>query len=226
VKIAAIDTSTALGSIAIIEDDTLLVEHEARVSNAHGESLMVALDAAFKRVHLRPRDVDLFACGIGPGSFTGVRIAVSTLKGIAFATGTKVVGVTSLDAIAHRIEEHAGVGAPNERVGVVSVASTMRGEVFVQARVGAEIIAEPFACKLHMIADWLKSLACDRIVLCGEAASLIDASIDAVRVMDAPHDVPRARVIAAIARTRTPIDADLLEPCYARLPEITSPSKS
>jgi tRNA threonylcarbamoyladenosine biosynthesis protein TsaB len=216
-KLVAIDTSTALGSIALAEDDRIVLTHEARASNAHGESLLVSLDEAMKKAGWRPRDVDVWACGIGPGSFTGVRIAVSTVKGIAFASGAKAVGVTSLDALAHGLDVEPGVA-------ILSVMPSLKGEVFVNVRAGDAPAAEPIACKVHAIPEWLRSRAIQKLVAVGEASTQLDlSSFDARIVTTAPHDVPHAQIIAEIARARTPGDAQLLEPLYARPPEITTP---
>jgi tRNA threonylcarbamoyladenosine biosynthesis protein TsaB len=216
-KLVALDSSTALGSIALVEDGRVVSSHEARVSNAHGESLLVALDDAMKRAGWRPRDVDVWACGVGPGSFTGVRIAVSTVKGVALATGARAIGVTSLDAMSHGLDVDAGVAT-------LSVMPSLKGEVFVQARVGDKLEVDPVACKIHAMPAWLRSLGISRLVVVGEAALQLDFSgFDATLVTAAPHDVPHAKAIAEIARRREPADAQLLEPCYARPPEITTP---
>ncbi len=126
-RLAAIDTSTELGSVALFEGLALVAEDSARVSNAHGESLMPMLSALFARHGWAPGDVRRWAVGVGPGSFTGVRVAVATAKGIAIGTGAELVGVTSLDALAH------GLSGMAEGRAVVSVVGAGKAEVFVGA---------------------------------------------------------------------------------------------
>jgi tRNA threonylcarbamoyladenosine biosynthesis protein TsaB len=217
-RLAAIDTSTALGSIALFEDGRPVAEDARRVSNAHGESLLPMVDALFARVGWEPSDVGRWAVGIGPGSFTGVRIGVATVKGIVLATGAEIVGVTSLDAIAHGLD-----GAL-----VVSTIAAGKGEVFVQARRGGALVLAPAHLPFAKVAADLVRLlqAGERVVVAGEAARDVDWSpLPGSCALEAtpPHDLPHARALATIALARAADDPAALEPLYVRAPEITMP---
>ncbi len=218
--LAAIDTSTALGSVALFRGDTLVAEASHRVSNAHGESLLPMVDALFREAGVRPRGIARWAVGIGPGSFTGVRIGVATVKGVALATGADVVAVTSLDALAYGID--GGDAA------VVSVLSAMRGEVFVQIARNGVMLLEPFSAKIdHAMALLAPTLAAvPRAIFAGEGASLLDLGTCPVPFelrIEAPNDLPRASAIGRISRGRAPSDLAELEPLYVRPPDITTP---
>jgi tRNA threonylcarbamoyl adenosine modification protein YeaZ len=219
-RLAAIETSTSLGSIALFERGALVAEAEARVSNAHGESLLPGVDALFAKVGWAPRDVGRWAVGIGPGSFTGVRIGVATVLGIALATGAEVVGVSSLDALAG--DAVIAPPAPEDALSVVSVLDALREEVYVQS-LGHDA-RSPAIVPLVAAAPWLASLACRRARLVGSdaarfaaAARGAAAAAPAIEVLDAPpHDAPHARVVAAIAVTRAPSPAAALDALYVR----------
>ena len=101
-RLLAIETSTLLGGAAIMESESgLLVESRLNVRVvAHSERLMPEIDACLKRAGLSIGDIDCFAAASGPGSFTGLRIGLSTLKGLAYATGKPVVTVPTLEAMA------------------------------------------------------------------------------------------------------------------------------
>jgi tRNA threonylcarbamoyladenosine biosynthesis protein TsaB len=218
VRVAAIDTSTALGSVALVEDGRLVAEESRRVSNAHGESLLPMVSALFAAVAWAPADVARWGVGIGPGSFTGCRIGVATVKGIAMATGAAIVGVTSLDALAFGL---AGADL------VASLVAAGKGELFLQAKRSAEIVLAPSHVRIADIAARLAALEpSGRVVVAGEAATQVEwGPLEGrVTLMTAPpHDAPRAAAVARIALAAEPVDADRLEPLYVRPPEITVP---
>src|SRR5579872_4719813 len=218
-RLAAIDTSTALGSVALFDGERLVAEDARRVSNAHGESLLPMVASLFERTGWAPADVGRWAVGVGPGSFTGARIGVATVKGIVLATGAEVVGVTSLDAVTYGLGDDAAL--------VVGVVGAGRQEVFAQARLGDALVLEPSHWRGPDLVARLADLApAGRVVVAGQAAVGIDWSALGARValaLEPPHDEPRASSIGRIALGRRSDDADSLEPLYVRPPEITMP---
>ena len=94
-----IDTSTNHGSVAIAEDGSLLSESFLPLNSSYSKTLINSLDDLLKKVKIGISDIDGFAVSIGPGSFTGLRIGLSTCKGFNLATGKPIVPVGTLDAI-------------------------------------------------------------------------------------------------------------------------------
>jgi tRNA threonylcarbamoyladenosine biosynthesis protein TsaB len=99
-KLLAIETSTMVGGVAIMEDDTLIAESRINVKVTHSERIMGAIDHILIQSGMKIDDVDVFAIAIGPGSFTGLRVGLSTVKGLVYATGKRLVSVPTLEAFA------------------------------------------------------------------------------------------------------------------------------
>ena len=100
-KVLGVDTSTMTAGIGIVEGDEILVEVKFSVKITYSEILVSCIDRALKNVGLKIEEMNGFAISIGPGSFTGLRIGLSTLKGLSFATGRPLASVPSLDALAY-----------------------------------------------------------------------------------------------------------------------------
>jgi len=96
----AFDTSSKTAAVALLRDSDILYDNIISTDLKHSEVLLPAIDHALRAISVKIKDVDLFACTIGPGSFTGLRIGVSTLKGLILATGKPAVGISSLAALA------------------------------------------------------------------------------------------------------------------------------
>lgn len=97
----SIETSTIFGGIAIIDDNTgIIAESRLNVKTTYSERLMPEIDHIIKTSHINIKDIDFFSVSIGPGSFTGLRIGLSTAKGFAFSTGKPIVAVPTLEAFA------------------------------------------------------------------------------------------------------------------------------
>jgi tRNA threonylcarbamoyladenosine biosynthesis protein TsaB len=120
-RVLALDTSGRAGSVALIEDGRILLERQGDASRTHGERLpgeLVALGAAFF-------SIDIFAVAIGPGSFTGLRIGIATMQGLALVNNRRVVGVSALEAHAQLASRDLGAGSI-----VACWIDAQRGDVF------------------------------------------------------------------------------------------------
>ncbi len=102
-KILAVDTSAQVASCALVEEDKLICECVLNNGLTHSQTLMPMIDDVFKKSKMTPADIDIYAVSNGPGSFTGLRIGVTTVKGLAHATEKLVVGINTLEALAYNV---------------------------------------------------------------------------------------------------------------------------
>ena len=98
--ILALDSTAQVGSVALCEDEKLIAEYTLNTGHTHSETLLPMVESVLKIAGYTVDDVDLFVCTAGPGSFTGVRIGASTVKGIAFGKNKPCIGVSTLEALA------------------------------------------------------------------------------------------------------------------------------
>jgi tRNA threonylcarbamoyladenosine biosynthesis protein TsaB len=99
-KILAVDTASKSCSTAVVSEEGVLAEITQVTGETHAKHLMGMIDNAVQLSGLAPSDLDGYAVTIGPGSFTGLRIGISTVKGLSAASGKPVAGISSLDALA------------------------------------------------------------------------------------------------------------------------------
>lgn len=205
--ILAFDTATSSATAALVRDGVLLGERAvpARV-------LMAAIDGLLDEAGVVPGDLDGVACGVGPGSFTGVRIGLALARGIALALDVPVAGVSTLAALAAGAAPGAG-GAPGARAagatGVIAVVDARRSEVFVLAG-GRESYTRPeelvFAPGTLLVGDGAVRYR-----------ELLESAGGAIPADHSELHLPRARFHALLARSFGPADAAL--PVYLRAPD-------
>jgi tRNA threonylcarbamoyladenosine biosynthesis protein TsaB len=188
----AFDTATELATSALVDDGEVLAERSSRAV-----TLLEDVDALLRQSGAHPRDLDALAVGIGPGSFTGVRIGLATARGLALALDLRGAGVSTLQALA--------AGAP----GAVPIVDARRREVF--ALVGgapavlapAELVVEP------------------GVTCVGDGAlryrTLLEEKGAVVPPDDDERHRPSARFHALLARDFGPVDD--IEPLYLRVPD-------
>lgn len=130
-KILALDTTAKTAGVALAEvgknGELVLLSEYSLKTGSHSTTLLPMIESMLTLHGLTAADIDLYACSTGPGSFTGVRIGVSTVKGLAFLHNTPCVGVSALEAMAMGFEKLPAVIAP----AMDARRNTVYGAVFV-----------------------------------------------------------------------------------------------
>ena len=214
--ILAFESSARPASVALLRDGQLLSQYTQCSQLTHSRTLLPMAEDMLKNAELTLRDVDVFAVAHGPGSFTGVRIGVSTVKGLAWALDKPCVGVSTLEAMAWHGLAAGGVVCP--------VMDARRSQVYnalfeiVDGRPVRLTEDRPIA--LEELAEEVRRL--DRpVFLVGDGAALTAAHFAAAGLPFtlAPENLrwQSAWGVAMAARDKEPGNADALLPVYLRL---------
>ena len=214
--ILAFESSARPASCALLQDGALLAQYSQCSQLTHSRTLLPMAEDMLKNTELSLDDVDIFAVAHGPGSFTGVRIGVSTVKGLAWATEKPCVGVSTLEAMAWHGLAAGGLICPvmdARRSQVYTALFEIQGETLVR-------LTEDRPLSLEDLAEELRQrgtptfLVGDGAEIC--AAFLAEAGIP-FRL--APENLrwQSAWGVAMAARDKTPGSADALLPVYLRL---------
>ena len=111
-KILSLDTTAEVCTAALCEDSKLIAETTVNTGNTHSQTLLPVIEQLLKISETDVSEIDCFACSTGPGSFTGVRIGVATIKGIAYGKGKPCVSVSTLEALAYNLVGFDGIICP------------------------------------------------------------------------------------------------------------------
>jgi tRNA threonylcarbamoyladenosine biosynthesis protein TsaB len=235
----AIDTSTASASVALAREGRLAAELSWDVGRRHSQELLGRLDELLALAHATPHDLTRVTVACGPGSFNGVRVAVTAAKSLAFALGLPLAAFSTLDVIASGQTSTGGT--------ICAVLEAGRGEVYAacyrhgtqQPKPGAEELAEglwrlapPAIQTPAALAAGL--LAVDGpVLLCGEwreeTRSALASGLGTRAWFANPLDVRRAAWLAALAlaapASEWAREPATIEPLYLRRPAITMSKK-
>ena len=237
--ILAISTSTPHGSVAIVEGDRVLAEASHDDLRGHAEHLFTLIDEALARADRARRDLRLVACDLGPGSFTGVRIAVASAKGIAVGLGLPLAGVVSLEAMAERaraeISSTSRAGGDLETIAdsplIAAAIDAKKDELYVALYEGDAAIVAPSHLSIRAAAERIQEAANGRpVIAIAETEALLDFAGPIDRVARRLVAPPSASWVARIASRRVAAragvgveDASLdpaeVVPLYVRAPD-------
>lgn len=228
--VLALDTTTRDGSVALVDEDHILEERRGDGARTHAERLPGELMALAAAHGLSVRGIDLFAVAAGPGSFTGLRIGIATIQGLALAAGKRIVAVSALEALA----QSAGC-APGTFV--AAWMDARRHDVFAAlyrvvdaprfsperlAEVEGSIVGDPGAT----LARWRNHLRDAAVTFVGDGAALYKDTIAnhqamGWEVLSVPPLLAGAigRMAVARAERGATIDPASVHPLYVRRPD-------
>lgn len=160
-KILAVDTSSFPASVAVCDDGVILGEYVIRNQRKHSQNIMVMIERLLADLSLDISHIDLFAVTNGPGSFTGLRIGISTVRALAQAMNKPVVSINTLKTLAYNISYSNDI--------IIPMLDARRDEVFTAAykfgETGITEVTEPCVMTINEIADKYKG---QKTVLLGD----------------------------------------------------------
>jgi len=192
-RILAIETTEKIGSVAAVCDGNLLENIELNSRHRTAQSLAPSLQSLVKQVGWQPADVELVAVSIGPGSFTGLRIGVTTAKLFAYAVGAEVLGIDTLETIA--------AAAPDKVLSLCTAIDAGRGDVITgEFQRGEDGWFRPTgASQLVAVDVWTAGLAPGTIISGPALRKTAGRVPDHITMLDHKHWSPKAENAARLA---------------------------
>ncbi len=226
-KILALDTSTLAATMALVDDSEVLAESNLPPGRTHSTTLLPEIRRILKDRALEVRDLDLIAVGLGPGSFTGLRIGLAAAKGLAWAAGKPLVGVPTLDALA--------MNHPPARTRICPLVDARKGQVYAalfepDGAGGWQRTMEDGA----FTPDELAALIKEDTVFFGEGARTWEESLSRTlgalflrgeEHLDYPHAAGAARLAVSRYAQGTETDPARIVPRDIRPPDIRAPKE-
>lgn|SRR5699024_113172 len=204
-KVLAFDTSSKALSVAILDGEQLLADVTVNVKKNHSINLMPAIDFLMNSVDLKPADLDRIVVAQGPGSYTGLRVAVATAKTLAYALGIELVGVSSLYALA-AATEFSGM--------IVPVMDARRNNVYAGFYRDGQLVKE----EAHMAFPEVLAAVQDEkdVLFVGEVAPFQTQIEEALPKAQVLPVLPSAYAIGKYGQTLAPVDVNSFVPNYLK----------
>ena len=219
-NILAVDTSGPVAGIAILKDGCVTFEETVVNKLTHSANLMPMIDAALTRTGMTLRDIHRLAVVVGPGSFTGVRIGVSTVKGLSHGSGIPCVAVDALQAMAAGVPYFDGIVCPiqDARAGQVYGAAFTAGEVPTRLLEDAPLKLEDYVAQVKslgvrfcFLGDGMPVHRARLAELLGDQAIFASANVSYLR--------PASVALLAAQPDAQELDYLTLMPLYLRAPQ-------
>lgn len=204
-KVLAFDTSSKALSVAILDGENLLADVTVNIKKNHSINLMPVIDFLMKSVDLKPTDLDRISVAQGPGSYTGLRVAVATAKTLAYTLNIELVGVSSLYALA-AAADFDGL--------VVPVIDARRNNVYAGFYKDGQSLKDD----QHMnFADVLEAVKDEESVMfVGEVANFNNQIAESLPQAKVLSVLPSAYAIGKRGQELQPVDVDSFVPSYLK----------
>jgi len=203
-RLLALETSTLAGGVALLDGDRLVAEYVLDVSVTHSERLVASVDRVLGDAGWGRGDLAALAVSIGPGSFTGLRVGVSTAKGLAVALGIPIAAVPTLDAMAACV--------PWAMLPVCPVLDARKGEVYASLY-RWEAGGHRREWDYEALAPDELGARLDRlgspVIVCGDGAASVRATV--ARLLPSPARVPSPATVGALGVERLRL-GDVVKP--------------
>jgi len=213
--ILGIESSAITAGCALCEGEKIIAEEFLNTRHTHSQTLLPMVESMLKSAGLTLPDIEKIAVTVGPGSFTGLRIGISTVKGLAFAEGKLCVPVSTTEAIAYNFLHIDGIvcACMDARCGQVYNA------LFESKNGNITRLCEDRAIRAEMLLDELKTYS-GRVILSGDGAELMSAAVGGLYEL-APYPLryQRGAGVCYAAINKETVDAAALMPRYLRLPQ-------
>lgn len=218
-KILSVDSSSVSASVAITENGVTLAENFINNGLTHSQTLMPMVEKTLKDANVSVKDMELFAIANGPGSFTGVRIGIASVKGMADALNKKCVAISTLEAIAEPLK--------NEDCIACAVMDARCNQVYTAIFENGNRLCEDKAVLIDELGKELKSYN-KKVVFIGDGSVLcyekLKDVVTNVFVADENVRYIHASSIGRLAEEKIkngemPTDSAKLVPYYLRLPQ-------
>jgi tRNA threonylcarbamoyladenosine biosynthesis protein TsaB len=212
----AFDSTAKVASVAVMQNERILASYSIDNGLTQSELLLPMAEGMLKNLGIAFSDVGLFAASVGPGSFTGVRIGVSLVKGLAFGKGTPCVAVDTLEALAENLAGVTGI--------IIPVMNARRGQVYTSlfSSDGEKIerLTEDMALKIDELEKILPDYV--NVVFVGDGARLCHSKLG-YEIAPAGQLYQRGSSVAfaaekSFSEEKTVTAAELM-PAYLRLPQ-------
>jgi tRNA threonylcarbamoyladenosine biosynthesis protein TsaB len=208
-----IETSTTNCSVSLSkEGETLVLKEDYNTQFSHAESLHVFIDSVIQSAKIKLNDIDAIAVSKGPGSYTGLRIGVSTAKGLCFALNKPLISVSTLEALSHQVNINTGVIIPMLDARRMEVYSAVFDVNYNQIRtIQAEILNTN---------SFLEYLNKDKVYFIGNGVKKTKTLIDHPNACFIDEKLPSANEMSTLAfekfKTKDFEDVAYFEPFYLK----------